>query len=134
MEQNPEIERIKYELELLRQRYALYVRWGGVLRIFFMIWVPLFVIVVAAIIIRLFVFDPFMGGFFGALVMVIALMCWLARDRRLATASERRSRWINLASLPPSAFTWGFGKPEAQMVEEEIAARERRLAELRVAS
>jgi hypothetical protein len=133
-DQNAEIERITYELELLRERYAAYVRWGGVLRIFFMIWVPLFGIVVAALFIRLFIFDAFMGGFFGALALVIAFMCWLARDRRSATASERRLRWIDRASLPPSAFRWGFGRPEAQMVEEEIAVRERRLAELRVAS
>jgi hypothetical protein len=129
MDRNAEIEQITLELELLRERYAQYERWGGVLRIFFIIWVPLFVIASTAIIIKLFFVDAFMGTFFGALAVVIALMCWLARDRQ-PTAATRRRRWIDLASLPPSAFTWTFGKPEAPMVEEQIAARERRLAEL----
>jgi hypothetical protein len=126
MDRNAEIERIEVELQRLRSRYALYERCGGILRIFFTICVPL---IVAALIIKLVVADVLMGVFAGIVALAIALICWLTRP-----AVPRRLFWTDLASLPARRFGPGQIKPEAPMVEDEIAACERRLAELRAAS
>jgi hypothetical protein len=126
MDRNAEIERIEDELERLRARYALYERWGGILRIFFTICVPL---VVAALVIKLFIADALMGVFVGIVALSIALICWLMRN-----PAPHRLFWTDLASLPARKFGPSPIKPEARMVEEEITARERRLAELKAAS
>ena len=147
MDRDAEIETIKHQLEMLRERQALYRRWGRVLRIFFMIGMPLFAIVVAGLLIKLSMSDPFMGGFVTVLAALAALLLWITRDRKPKTPGLWQNRWTDLASLPPSRFGSAFstipvrlgligraGRPEAQAIEEQIAAREQRLGELGVPS
>ena len=135
MERDAEIAQIKHELEILRAHYALYGRWGGVLKGFLMVWTPLFAIGVLALTVKLFLFEVVLGGFFVAMMLVVA-----------ATPADLRPpfRWIDAVSPPPRfsaapytdfrSFLLRRHPSDAQMIEEQIAEREQRLMELGVPS
>jgi hypothetical protein len=137
MDRDAEIARIRHELDVLRTRYSTYERWGRVLRIFFMIWTPLFLVVVAALIIKAFLADPFMGGFFAALAVVACLVLWLTRAPQ-SPFPLLRGRWVDAASslgmgisLYPGVVSFGLTqRSDAQEIEQQIAEREQRLVEL----
>ena len=137
MDRNAEIARIRHELDILRARYATYERWGRVLRIFFMIWTPLFLVLVAALIVKAFLADPFMGGFFAALAVVACLLLWLTRDRN-SSLPLLRGRWVDAASSMGAGISLYPGvaslrltrRSDAREIEDQITKRERRLAEL----
>jgi hypothetical protein len=141
MDQRADIEQIRHELEILHARYATYERWGRVLRIFFMIWAPLFAIIVTALLIKLFAFDALMGVFFVGLAIAVAVLLWLIPGSNVS-AARARLRWTDLASWPLSGISLESSitdlplnrRPDAQIIEEQIAERERRLAELGVTS
>jgi hypothetical protein len=142
MDRDMEIQRLRHELEVLRNRYAIYQRGGRRLRIYFMIWFPLFALLIAALLVKVVLFDPYMGGFLIALTVIVLLTMWLVSDRKATNAGGGRSRWVDLASTPLSPFSLTPGIPafsvrrrsDAEIVEEQIAARERRLAELEMRS
>jgi hypothetical protein len=129
-----EISRIEQELEKLRERYALFHYWGGILKRLFAIALPL---VAAAIVILGFIYrrqisdrffsDPAFTGFIAGLFGLLMVLLWLAFWRR---QPEKPFRWIDLASPRPE-FSYPDAGSEAEMVEWQIATREKRLAELR---
>ena len=150
MDRETEIAQIRHELEILRSRHALYEKWGRILRIFFMIWVPLFAVAVLALLVKLFLNDAaigVLGLLMGVIVSAIAALLWLARNRN-PPAGRRRSGWIDLASpltrpfgLYPGVFAphpyinRNVGpRSDAELIEQQIAEREQRLAELGVRS
>jgi cytochrome bd-type quinol oxidase subunit 2 len=137
MDRNAEIARIRHELDILRARYATYERWGRVLRIFFMIWTPLFFALAAALIVKAFMADPFMGGFFAVLAVVACLLLWLTRGPN-SSLPFLRGRWVDAASSMGAGISLYPGvasvrltrRSDAREIEDQIAERERRLAEL----
>jgi hypothetical protein len=122
---------IEHELEMLRTRHALMMRPGRAKRIF----VPLVsAIAVAGTLLYVFAVDVALGI---NLIGVAAAALWIGRN-----TIHRRER--DHVVLPPSKFypltsfspTWSFpkGKGAAETIEDMIASREKRLAELTSAS
>ena len=128
MDRDAEIDQIIRELEILRARYALYRRMGGVLKVFFVALIPLLAIGVLALAIKAFLLDPLYGVIFvGAVVIFVPGIIWLARP----SDKQRPFRWIDFASQP-SPYNNLLKRPasDAVLIEEQIVDRERRLSEL----
>jgi hypothetical protein len=64
MDIDAEIDRINRDLEILRARYALYGRMGQVLKVFFVVAMPLFAIGVLALAVKLILLDTLSGNIF----------------------------------------------------------------------
>jgi hypothetical protein len=138
MDRETEIEQIRHELEILRTRHALYEKWGRVLRLFFAIIAPITAIVVAIAGIAFRGADPAIAIFVTVPVIVVCAIIYLIFSPR-----DPRRGWIDLASpprpfaYPPrtiGAFLFAARPSDALIIEEQIAAREHRLAELGVHS
>jgi hypothetical protein len=147
MDREAEIAQLRHELDILRSRLALYERWGRIVRIFIMIWTPLFATVIIFGLVKVFQFDVLMGGFFVALAAVIGLAAWLIRGWGRPRPSKGRSWWTDIVAPPMGprsfaagipAFTfYGLGRRrrnDAEIIEDQIAEREHRLKELGVPS
>jgi hypothetical protein len=123
---------IKHELEMLRTRHALMMMRSGRARRIFVRLVS--AIAVAGTLLYAFAADVALGI---NLIGVAAGALWIGRN-----TIHRRER--DHVVLPPSKFypltsfsrTWSFpkGKGAAETIEDMIAAREKRLAELTSAS
>jgi hypothetical protein len=137
MDRADEIAQLKHELDILRTRYALFEKWGRVLRIFFMLWVPAFAAVVVLVLVKVYLYDALTGLFAASFAAAAAAIFWfVSRDVR----PVRYRRWIDISSSA-LLFPWTFfpaapypspgGRPsDAQLIERQIAEREQRLAEL----
>jgi hypothetical protein len=143
MDREAEIAQLTHELDILRTRLALYERWGRIVKIFFMIWTPLFAAVVIFGLVKVFQFDVFMGGFFVALAIVIGLAAWLMRGWGRPRRAKGHSLWTDIVAPPmgPRSFAagippfYGLGRrrrSDAEIIEDQIAEREHRLKELDV--
>jgi hypothetical protein len=138
MDRDAEIEQIKQELALLRSRYAFYGRLAGILRAFFIALMILISIAALAMAIKLFLFDTLYAVFFvGALLAFIPSIAWLVGSLDL--------RWIYVASPQlRGIYSADFFYPDADarrkfcsfadLTEQQIADRERRLTELGAAA
>jgi hypothetical protein len=132
MNRDTEIDQIKRELNILRTRYALYGRMGRVLKVFFTVWMPLFASVLLAIAIKLIRDDMLSGMFFLGILLTFGLLI-------IRLIQVRGFRWIDFASsrvygdrLNPYFAYPNFDryKSDTQLIEEQIAERERRLSQL----
>jgi hypothetical protein len=135
MNSHADIDQIKHELEVLRARYALYERWGKILRNFLKVWLLIlfFLMVMAAV--RIFQSDPVYGIFFVGMMLIIVGCCWLIN--RIWPLKPRF--WVDLASPLTTRFSMypsfnvhsrnGF-RSDAEIIEQQIATREKRLSEL----
>jgi hypothetical protein len=134
MEREAEIDQIKRDLVILQSRYAQYRRIGEILRAVFMALTPLLAIGALALAVKLFLFDALYGVFFvAALLIFVPAMIWLIKSTGL--------RWIDLATpqlrgiYHPDFFNSDGSlrrgaRSEAELTEQQIFARERRLSEL----
>jgi hypothetical protein len=134
MEREAEIDQIKRDLVILQSRYAQYRRIGEILRAVFMALTPLLAIGALALAVKLFLFDALYGVFFvAALLIFVPAMIWLIKSTGL--------RWIDLATpqlrgiYHPDFFNSDDSlrrgaRSEAELTEQQIFARERRLSEL----
>jgi hypothetical protein len=138
MDRDAEINEIRRELAILRARHALFARWGRILKAFFGFVMPMSAVTLAAAGIAFGGADPFVAGFVAALMIVICAVIYLSFSPR-----DPRRGWIDLASPPVSfayppkgigAFLFAPRPSDALVIEEQIAARERRLADLGVAT
>jgi hypothetical protein len=134
MDRDAEITEIRRELDILRARHALYTRWGGVLKAFFTVAVPLFAIALAVAEVVLLGADPLYASFFVLIVVALCAIVYL-----FFSPNDHRRGWIDLASppirfaYPPSRFPpflFAARPSDALVIEEQIAVRERRLIEL----
>lgn len=137
MDRDAEISEIRRELAILHARHALFARWGRILKAFFGFAMPLSAVALAAAGITFGGTDPFIAGFFAALMIVVCAIVYL-----IFSPHDPRRGWIDLASPPVSfayppkgigAFLFAARPSDALVIEEQIAARERRLTELGVA-
>ena len=138
MDLDAEIEQTKRELALLRGRYAQYGRMARILKGFCVVVMLLLAIGALACAIRLFLFDTLYAIFFvGALLVFVPGIAWLAGSLDL--------RWIDLASPQlRGIYSANFFYPDADaqrkfrsfadLTEQQIADRERRLSELGAAA
>ncbi|MGB6349022.1 MAG: hypothetical protein WBG10_03250 [Pseudolabrys sp.] len=112
----------------MRARYALFVKWGNVLRVFYIVAPPLGATLVAALIILEFHNDLFEGMFFAGTFVCMAALWWFA------FRYPKTWRWVDIASsgFYPRGRLWPLTS-DAQLVEEQIAEREQRLSELKTA-
>jgi hypothetical protein len=134
MEREAEIDQIKRDLVILQSRYAQYRRIGEILRAVFMALTPLLAIGALALAVKLFLFNALYGVFFvAALLIFVPAMIWLIKSTGL--------RWIDLATpqlrgiYHPDFFNSDGSlrrgaRSEAELTEQQIFARERRLSEL----
>ena len=132
MERDAEIAQIKHELEILRARYALYERWGRILRTFFMVGVPLAIFLIAA---KLISTDPLMGVFFLGMCAVIGALFWLSGNGPVRWADVASMRGLPISMSPGIPHPYGpRGRTtsDARLIEGQIAEREQRLLELGV--
>lgn len=134
MDRDTEIAEIRRELDILRARHNLFARWGHRLKAFFTIVAPLFAIVLAIAEVGLAGADPWLAAMFVILTLLFCAIIYLIFSPR-----DRRRGWIDLASpaiafaYPPrglDALLFGGRPSDALVIEEQIAARERRLVEL----
>ena len=126
--------RIEHELDILRTRYSLMMRWGRVKNIFVRL---VSAIAVAGTLLYVFAIDVELGINIIGAAAVAAGALWIGRD----TIHGRERDHV---ALPPSKFypltsfsrTWSFPKRKgaAETIEDMIASREKRLAELTSAS
>jgi hypothetical protein len=131
-----EIERIKRELDMLRERHALFQKCAKIMKPVLAIGIPLCLVVLVILLLPTLRTDPLFGGFVLALPIVLGgLVFWL--NRRPHPEGPRHfldsPRMIDFVSplrltLDPHFLTGPFSA--AQVIEHMIATRERRLAEL----
>jgi hypothetical protein len=128
-----EIDRIKRELDVLRVRYAFYWRMGRILKLFCVTIIPLFAIGALALAIKLIQSDPRSAIVFIAVGLFFGAIIWLIGSSDL--------RWIDLASgqirgiydpyfFYPDIDAHERRRSDAELIEQQIADRERRLSEL----
>ena len=140
MDRDAEIVQINRELEILCIRHALYRRMGAILKVYFIAITPLFAIAALALAIKFILLDTLSGAFFAGVLLIFDLVIFLL-------IRESDLRWIDVASQFPRATNPYFYTPtntglrffilgrlpsEAQIIEQQIADRERRLSELGV--
>jgi hypothetical protein len=140
MDSDAEIARLKHELDILQSRLAIYERWGRIVRVVFMVWAPLTGALLVLGLVKLTLYDPYMGGFFIALAAIVSVMFWLSRDRTAALGRSGRSFWTDVVAPPPWPHSFALGIPpffgrvpsasDAELIERQIAERVQRLAEL----
>jgi hypothetical protein len=122
-----EFERIVRELDILRARYALFQKCATAMRIVFAVGIPLSLAALAMLLLPTLRADPLYGGFVLALpVMIIGLMAWIS------WRPSPGGRMIDFVSMFGRfhGFAWTGALSEADGIEQMIAAREQRLAEL----
>jgi hypothetical protein len=130
MERDEETQQIRSELAILQARYALYGRTARILKGFFII-APLVAILTVVFAGKIFLFDWLYGGLFIGAMLLLSLGAFCISDLR----------WINAASLQGYSFFLSPSRiyPEedlpqtrsdAELIELQITARERRLREL----
>jgi len=134
MERDAEIEQLNRELAILQARYALYRRTGGIMRGFLIILTSILAIAALAFAVKLFLFDVLNGLFFvGALLVFVLIIGWFIRSANL--------RWIDVAGSQfrgiynpyffyPDADRDMRPRSDAELLEWQIADRQRRLSEL----
>ncbi len=119
MDRGAEIAQINHELEILRERHATYERSDRMLRAFFA-WLPIVFLPVVAII---FYQDPEAGLVVGGLAIFMCLIAFL----HYTLGPKTRAIVTAVASFGISHV----GRiSDVQLIEEQIAEREQRLAEL----
>lgn len=131
MDRDTEIGAINRDLELLRARYAEYARAAAIMRVIVRIFIPLAALALA---VKLFLFDPLYGAFFtAAAAIILGAAFWFAGSFDL--------RWIDFVSQSPRGIYNPYfftpdvapsqrARSEAELIEWQIADRERRLEEL----
>jgi hypothetical protein len=134
MDRDAEIDQIEGELEILRAHYAQFRRTAGILKAFFMALILLFAIGGSAFAIKLFLFDTMYGVFFvGALVIFVPGIIWLISLLGLCWidfASQQPRGIYNPYFFYPDANSSRRVQSDAELIEQQIADRERRLSEL----
>ena len=135
MDRDAETDQIKEELETSRARYALYRRIGGVMKVFFMASILLFAIGALVLAIKSFVLHELSGVYF-----VYALLIFVFGFAIIRLIRSSDLRWIDVASQPfRGIYSPNFFYPDtdvrrarshAELIEWQIADRERRLSEL----
>src|SRR5271169_4093744 len=132
-DRDAEIDQIKRELDVLRARYAFYCRMGRILKLFCVTIIPLFAIGAIVLAIKLIQSDTRSGVFFMAVGVLFGAIIWLIGRSDL--------RWIDLGSgqirgiYDPYFFYSDIDlhqrrRSDAELIEQQIADRERRLSEL----
>jgi hypothetical protein len=138
---NQEIARIEQELAILRERYASMEYWTSMLKKLFSVGLPVLGLVLVALaivagsrLLELLVDDVFYGVFILGFVSAVGVFLWLS----FSGERSRPFRWIDLASayLRPGLSGPGFDmdatqRSDAEIIEEQIASRERRLGQLK---
>ena len=131
MDRDADTGEINRDLELLRTRYANYERSAMVMRALVVYIIPLIAFAVA---IKLFLFDPLYGAFFVVVsVLFFGAAFWFVGSLGL--------RWIDFVSQSPRGIYNPYfftpdvapdqrARSEAELIEWQIADRERRLREL----
>ncbi len=125
-----EIARIEQELEILRSNYASLGYWGGVMRKFCLVALPISVVLVIAIVVWIYVrTDIVYFAFFFGIISVVGILAWISGG---PNRPSQPFRWIDIATpLNPFERLKPNPRSEAEIVEEHIAVREKRLAELK---
>src|ERR1039457_1657789 len=132
-DRDAEIDQIKRELEILRVRYAFYCRMGRILKLFCVTIIPLFAIGALVLAIKLIQSDTRSGVLFIAVGLLFGAIIWLIGSSDL--------RWIDLASgqfrgiydpyfFYPDIDLHERRRSDAELIEQQIADRERRLSDL----
>ena len=136
-----EIERIEHELEILRARYALFEKWGRITKVFLATVIPASLILIVVLSVRAIPNDLFFGLFIGGMICVAVGLLWFGVRLGPLCPNSRAQNWraIDMVSpqpYPSDFFPWNrfFSGPlsEAQEIEDMIAVREKRLAELKL--
>lgn len=138
--QETELERIERELDILRTRRGLYMKWGGPKTIYIVVVAAAVVTILLAVLAAQTVNDTFMGLFIAAMVFVIGGLIWLASgvvSETTTLPNPDRLRRVNIvrSSQRPGGLVplyKSFAHPNSIIdeIDEMIAWRERRLAEL----
>ncbi len=122
-----EIERIERELDILHARYELFRKSAAAMRVVLVIGIPLFLAVLTVVLLPTLRADPLYGGFALALpIAIIGLMAWVS------WRTSPGGWMIDFVSMfgRGHGFAWTGARSEADGIEQMIAAREQRLAEL----
>ena len=122
-----EIERIERELDILRARYELFQKSATAMRIVLGVGIPTSLAVLAVLLLPRLRADPLYGGFALALpIAIIGLVAWIS------WRESPGGRMIDFVSMfgRGHGFAWTGALSEADGIEQMIAAREQRLAEL----
>ena len=125
-----EIDQIKRELDVLRVRYEIYCRMGGILKLSCVTIFPLFAIGVLVLAIMLIQSDPSFGLFFIIVGLLFGAIIWLIGRSDL--------RWIDIASgqrrgiyepyfFYPDIDARERRRSDAEVIEQQNADREQRL-------
>jgi hypothetical protein len=133
MDHDAEFDQLKRELEVLRERYALYCQMGRILKLFCVTIIPLFAIGEIVLAIKWIQSDARSGLFFIVFGVLFGAISWLIGSSDL--------RWIDLASgqirgiyepyfFYPDIDVHERRRSDAELIEQQIADRERRLSEL----
>jgi hypothetical protein len=131
-----DIAQLEQEIDLLRRRHAIMQRTNLVARICLMLIVPALAIVAAGVTVYAFVADVVVGLFIVGMAAVIAVAVWIGRGaQRTLIRATRPSRFLPVGLV--SHLGWWRPrdeKSELDTIQDMIALRERRLADLKRAS
>jgi hypothetical protein len=138
--QETELERIERELDILRTRRRLYRKWGSLLSVGIPVGAATIVVALTVTIWQL-TQDPLYSAFFIVLTFALGLLMWFVSDMipdRLPIGVHYFPRLVNIvrtkrrpAGLVPLYKSYVHPPSELSEIEEMIAWREKRLAELK---
>ncbi|HUN97790.1 MAG TPA: hypothetical protein VMU69_16355 [Bradyrhizobium sp.] len=135
MDRDQDIGEIERELALLRARHASYARAAVIMKVMARVLIALAAVAALAFAVKLFLSDTLYGVFFVSAVVIFGgAAIWLVGLLGL--------RWIDFVSQSPRGiynpyfFTPDIdpdrrARSDAELIEWQIADRERQLAELR---
>jgi hypothetical protein len=140
-DEETETQRIERELDILRTRRNLYLKWAGPKTIYMAIVAAAIITILLAVVVSQTVKDPFMGLFIVAMVAIIGGLLWLGRGLLSGTSDVPNPdplRRVSIVHSRPRAnglvpLYKVYMHPYSIMTEidEMIARREQRLSELK---
>jgi len=136
-----EQQRIEHELDILRTRRSLYLKWAGPKTIYLIIVAAAIVAILLGVLAAQTVNDPLTGLFIVAMLFVTGALIWLAGDALTQTTilpHPDRLRRVNIVrsqqrsgGIVPLYKVYVYPYNIMDEIDQMIAWRERRLAELK---
>jgi hypothetical protein len=139
-----EIQLIEHDLQILRERYALFKKCARIMKLYCAVTIPLIAVLLVVVILRAFPEDMTVALFLiGVLTLIVAILVWIRL--RWPPPKEGPRHWLDswrmIDLISPQPYPSGDFFPwyrrntgpfsEAQEIEYMITVREQRLAEIR---
>ena len=133
-----ELQRIERELDILRTRRALYLKWGGPTTDYIVIVAAAIITILLAVVVAQVTKDPLFGMFIVGMVVVMGGLLWLSGSWITGVPHPDRLRRVNIVrsqrrtgALVPLYKVYVYPYRIMDEIDQMIAWREQRQEELK---